>query len=252
MDRMRQNLGAIAMTAVALLALLGVGCPGCPSQCDPGETLPCALVPDPQVGVGVCSAGVRRCNSIGQFGACEGAGQPSPELCDGLDNDCDDEIDEGVSNACGGCNPLADQPGAGCGTCGAITCQGFEAVFCDHPDLNECGVCGPPVFGLGDVCFIDQAPPIKRCGTFGCNVSGDDVSCVEAPDTDSDTYEDPCDNCPDAGNPDQADGEPDGVGDLCDNCPLDANNRQEDGDGDGVGDACDPCPLDAGTNNGCP
>ncbi len=58
-------------------------------------------------------------------------------------------------------------------------------------------------------------------------------------DRDGDTVLDAEDNCPDAGNGDQADGDEDGVGDVCDNCPSVANPDQADSDGDGEGDACD-------------
>ena len=64
--------------------------------------------------------------------------------------------------------------------------------------------------------------------------------CVDlVPDSDGDNIVDPCDNCPDHHNPDQADGDQDGVGDVCDNCPDDPNPDQEDGDDDGVGAVCD-------------
>lgn len=42
-------------------------------------------------------------------------------------------------------------------------------------------------------------------------------------DSDGDSIEDPCDNCPDDVNTDQADADRDGVGDLCDCAPADAD-----------------------------
>jgi hypothetical protein len=54
------------------------------------------------------------------------------------------------------------------------------------------------------------------------------------------------DNCPEAANADQADGDDDGVVDECDNCPADANMDQADADADGVGDACDEPPPGQG------
>src|SRR5690606_24503346 len=70
-------------------------------------------------------------------------------------------------------------------------------------------------------------------------------------DLDGDGILDQDDNCPEASNPSQADGNDDGVGDACtdgdgdgifdpnDNCPEAANADQADSDEDGVGDACE-------------
>ncbi|NIM98799.1 MAG: hypothetical protein GTO24_12175, partial [candidate division Zixibacteria bacterium] len=58
-------------------------------------------------------------------------------------------------------------------------------------------------------------------------------------DADGDRIKDPCDNCPNAYNPDQLDFDNDGFGDACDNCPQNSNSHQIDSDGDLLGDACD-------------
>ena len=65
------------------------------------------------------------------------------EVCDGVDNDCNGSVDEGISNACGGCSSLSATPGDACGSCGTVVCSGTEATACSDPGFNACGACGP-------------------------------------------------------------------------------------------------------------
>lgn len=65
------------------------------------------------------------------------------ESCDGIDNDCDDHVDDGATNECGGAciRPLEHLPGEFCsngllGACeraGKYTCQGDNSVVCNAP-----------------------------------------------------------------------------------------------------------------------
>ena len=57
----------------------------------------CGFVEDADYGVGICTPGVMKCNS--GILHCDGHVGPSEEVCDGLDNNCDGSVDEGVANS---------------------------------------------------------------------------------------------------------------------------------------------------------
>lgn len=52
-------------------------------ECAVGRTRPCGS------NVGVCKQGFQECTALGTWGVCSGGVEPSEELCDGRDNDCD-------------------------------------------------------------------------------------------------------------------------------------------------------------------
>lgn len=176
------------------------------------------------------------------------------EVCDGVDNNCDGQVDEG----------FADND------------QDRQADCVDTDDDND-GVLDandncPLVAnsdqadndhdGVGDVCDNDDDNDGVPDASDNCLLTAnsdqadndhDGVGDTCDLDDDNDGVPDATDNCPLTANADQADSDHDGIGNVCDNdndndgvpnatdnCPFTANPSQTDNDQDGIGDSCDP------------
>ena len=175
---------------------------------DEGASTQCQKVND----AGACP-GERVCTANG-LTACD-APEPSKEMCNGQDDDCNGEVDEGaggdtclVENQWGACKGIYNCFG------GQLDCDADEpaAELCDGKD-NDCD-------GVADEGFPDS----DNDGVADClenDIDGDGVVDIE-------------DNCPNVPNGNQKDSDLDTIGDACD----------PDDDNDQVADEEDCAPLD--------
>jgi Notch 1 len=150
-----------------------------------------------------CGPGTQRCAN-GTWGACIGPRSPTPEVCNGVDDNCDGNVDEGNlcpiagqtcqrmgSGAACVCNSLFGQP-CGNNSCltGTFDCSGRNCVTTPLPDGRPCGD-GPRCDSTNTarigqntcqngVCTAPSAVPCgqcKSCSIGTCNNVGDGVGC---------------------------------------------------------------------------
>jgi hypothetical protein len=165
-----------ALTCVARAVPAAETCNGVDDDCDgavddgdDGATLrnACYSGPAGTEGVGACHAGASVCNGV-DFGACEGEVLPAPEVCNGIDDDCNGTIDDapGVGTRC--------SLGLGiCEAAGVIVCDADAgALYCNaipgDPAEERCN-------GLDDDCngVVDDSE--VRVGVMGGTFYTDDA-----------------------------------------------------------------------------
>ena len=93
----------------------------------------------------------------------------APEVCDGRDNDCDGDTDDGVTNRCGGCGIV---PLEVCGNSVDDDCDGTideteDGCFCDGRTNQTCYSAPPETLGIG----------ICRGGRIDCFCPGGERFC---------------------------------------------------------------------------
>ena len=143
---------------------------GC--DCTPGENRPCGD------DMGSCTRGTMVCNADGYWGFCDGT-TPQPEICDGLDNNCDGYIDEGLLNLCDECGPIPPE------TCDMLDndCDGDidEGCSCidgmSQPcgtDLGQCERGTQICFGgRWSTCLDEVRPESESCDGLDNDCDGD-------------------------------------------------------------------------------
>lgn len=147
----------------------GVQCSGAGVQCSTGK-------------LGVCALGVTECGANAQM-TCQQIEQPSPETCNGVDDDCNGQVDDGATCPQSGfvcdngkcvehCGPIeypcpantACDPTSG--LCISPSCVG---VTCPSGQICQQGQCGTPCTGV--VCPTGQTCVGNACVDLCANIS---------------------------------------------------------------------------------
>ena len=104
-----------------------------PCECHKNKATQECYTGDPSsAGKGICTKGTQTCQSDFTWSACKGDVQPQTESCNGKDDDCDGETDEGCQCP-SGCNVDKDCVVAACGT--KTSCVSGS---CSEPETNQC------------------------------------------------------------------------------------------------------------------
>jgi Putative metal-binding motif len=176
---------------------------GC--QCIKGEMQPCYEGDPATANVGVCLVGTQECDTSGMFGSCTGQVLPGVEMCNGVDDDCNGNVDDGFPaitcgiGACqvtvdgctdgkpGQCVPLPPSAEESCeGTDDNCDGQVDEGCQCLDGNTQSCytgpngtegvGACAPGTQtcagGMWGPCMGDVLPSMEVCNGVDDNCDG--------------------------------------------------------------------------------
>lgn len=121
------NAGVLECIADIAVGSVAEMCNGVDDDCD-------NVVDDGYSVGGMCSVGIGGCSEQGKY-VCDAMGgtmcsavpsTPRPELCDGIDNDCDGDVDDGL-----GLGTICSSGLGECAATGLLICDGMSGVVCD-------------------------------------------------------------------------------------------------------------------------
>ncbi|TNE48768.1 MAG: hypothetical protein EP343_15270 [Deltaproteobacteria bacterium] len=151
---------------------------GIANCCVVGQLRPCYTGSTENAGKGICVRGVEEClldtdTKGGKFGSCQGDVKPAIESCNGKDDDCNGQIDDGL--------PVKDCKTKQQGECeaGKERCQDgkVECFPVKTPQQEDCNGLDDDCDGQVDELFPQRGQPCKVDGAQGPCAEGIRVGC---------------------------------------------------------------------------